>query len=355
MNDRVLPEVLNVERLHDSKPILSAVREHPWESEVVFNPACFLLNEKSDISRLLENLSLPKHLLENLKNSKAICVLIYRAQGITTEAEDFRRSRLGLALLTPELELLYRHLAPIVTPENDYEDLGVEDPRIIRIKNRFFMLYTGYSSKATGEHGSTHANKINICLAVSDDLVSWKKFGVLKGKLNEIDNKNAVFFSKKVGSKYQMLHRPMEGKDPMSIHIAHSARIFGEWTDDGVALRADEAARFSKSWIGAGAPPLQISNNKFLMLYHTGHYKINGAREYDLGLCVFSLDGGFQVLEKVEPLMIPETSAETEGNVSLGVNNVLFVCGSYFYGGYLYFPYAGADSVILGARIKMDI
>ena len=52
--------------------------------------------------------------------------------------------------------------------------------------------------------------------------------------------------------------------------------------------------------------------------------------------------------------MRPETEFETIGDAELGVNNVLFVCGSYFYDGYLYFPYAGADSVILGGRVPKD-
>ena len=52
--------------------------------------------------------------------------------------------------------------------------------------------------------------------------------------------------------------------------------------------------------------------------------------------------------------MCPETEFETRGDPELGVYNVLFMCGSYFYSDYLYFPYAGADSVILGGRISKD-
>jgi predicted GH43/DUF377 family glycosyl hydrolase len=52
--------------------------------------------------------------------------------------------------------------------------------------------------------------------------------------------------------------------------------------------------------------------------------------------------------------MSPETVSETQGDAHLGVNNVVFACGSYFYKNDLYLPYAGADSVVSGAMITAD-
>jgi predicted GH43/DUF377 family glycosyl hydrolase len=51
-------------------------------------------------------------------------------------------------------------------------------------------------------------------------------------------------------------------------------------------------------------------------------------------------------------LLRPATEAETRGDASLGVNNVVFICGAYFWGEHLYFPYAGADTCVLGGRIR---
>jgi predicted GH43/DUF377 family glycosyl hydrolase len=41
------------------------------------------------------------------------------------------------------------------------------------------------------------------------------------------------------------------------------------------------------------------------------------------------------------------------GDAELGVNNVVFICGAYFHDGFLWFPYAGADSVVLAGRIPL--
>jgi beta-1,2-mannobiose phosphorylase / 1,2-beta-oligomannan phosphorylase len=344
---------LTVERLNGGRPILQAVPDHEWENEVVFNPACVFLQDRERIDLVARELSLAESLKRKLAEFRGICVLIYRAQGRLTESEDYRHSRFGIALLTPTLDLIYRHPVPIMMPENDFEDLGVEDPRIIRIDDKFVMLYAGYSSHRVSLNSESTRNKIGICIALSEDLVHWEKKGPLKGKLNEIDNKNAVLFPEKLNGAYYILHRPMEGGDPMTVHVAHSQAIDGDWVDDGNLMAAIEQPVYTKSWIGAGSPPLTLRRNEFLALYHTGHFKTDGTREYDLGLCKLKFDGKMTVSERSEFFMKPESEAETIGNKLLGVNNVLFVCGAYIFDDHLYFPYAGADSVILAARIKL--
>lgn len=344
---------LSPERLNKGQPILTPVRDHAWENEVVFNPACFLLEDKSSILKMNSALSLPEPVRKEVEEHDGVCVLIYRAQGKETETEDFRHSRFGIALLTPTLDLIYRHPEPVMVPEREYEDLGVEDARITKIDDRYVMLYAGYSSHRSIRGEQSGSNKISICMAFSDDLVHWEKKGPLKGKLNEIDNKNGALFPSKVGRSYRILHRPMEGTDPMTVHTAHADSLLGEWSDDGVLMSANDDANFTRSWIGAGGPPLALGENKYISLYHTGHYKPDSTREYDLGLCEIEFPDKPKVIERIERFMVPETVHETVGNRSLGVNNVLFVCAGYLYRDSLYFPYAGADSVVLAARIKL--
>jgi len=50
----------------------------------------------------------------------------------------------------------------------------------------------------------------------------------------------------------------------------------------------------------------------------------------------------------------PKVRPETNGEADLGVNNVVFICGAYLHDGDLYFPYAGADSVVLGGKISKN-
>ena len=333
---------IRVERLQGGKPILERVPSHPWESKVTFNPACALISGHETIASIIEKSPFDRRTREILTNRDALCFLLYRAQGTTSAG--IARSSLGLAVLSPGLELLARHSEPVVLPDQPYDDLGVEDARITKVGDRYVLFYTAYGS-------GTPRNRIRIATASTRDFVHWEKHGLLRGPFNTIDNKNAMLFERPVGGKYVMLHRPMEGENAMSIHWAESDDVFGEWKTGGVLLKPKRSPEFADTWIGGGAPPLRISDDRYLMLYHIGNRRADGVKEYDLGIAEAEWKTGSLTVGRNALLMRPETPAETRGDAELGVNNVLFVCGAYFHARDLYFPYAGADSVILGGRI----
>ena len=334
---------IRVERLHGGKPILERVPSHPWESKVTFNPACALVSGSEAIASIIEKTPFDSRTKETLTKRKALCFLLYRAQGAATGG--FARSSVGLALFSPTLELLARHAEPVIQPDQPYDGLGVEDGRITKVGDRYILFYTAYGS-------GTPRNRIRVAIASTGDFVHWEKHGLLRGEFNTIDNKNAMLFEHPVGGKFVMLHRPMEGENAMSIHWAVSEDIFGEWKTRGPLLKPIPGPEFADTWIGGGAPPLQVSDNRFLMLYHIGNRRADGTKEYDLGIAEAEWKSGSLSVSRNTLLMRPETPAETRGDADLGVNNVLFVCSAYFHDRDLYFPYAGADSVVLGGKIS---
>ncbi|MGA9121235.1 MAG: glycosidase [Bacteroidota bacterium] len=336
-----------VERLNGGQPILKKVTDHAWENRVVFNPAAVLVDDQQSLARAIQALPLDRSVTDRLLEHSALCFLYYRAQGEPTEAYDHRRSAIGLAVLSPTLDLLARLDAPVIRPDLPFEDLGVEDPRVTRIGDRFFMFYAAYAS-------GKDKNRIRIACASSTDLVHWEKHGLLNGGVNEVDNKNGMLFPTRVGGKFQLLHRPMEGENAMMIHRAEANDIFGEWTTTGVFMKPIPDNAFKDVWIGGGAPPILLNENAMLVLYHIGKRKFDGQREYDLGIAVVDPRHPEVIIRRGEPLLRPATPAETNGDADLGVNNVVFVCGAYLYHEDLYIPYAGADSVVLGARIRKE-
>lgn len=336
---------LQVERLKGGQPILQNIIFHPWENKVTFNPASALVTNRNEIVSIVSQLPLDNRVKDTLLSQDALCFLLYRAQGKPTDTYDYSRSSIGLAILSSELQLLARHTEPVVLPDQDYDNLGVEDPRITKVNDRYIMFYTAYSK---GES----KNKIRIALASTTDFVHWKKHGLLKGTFNTIDNKNAMLFENKINGKYTILHRPMEGTDGMAIHWATSDDLFGAWTTQGVLMKPIPHPQFIDTWIGGGAPPLKLPDGRYLIVYHIGNRKRDGTREYDLGIAIADFSSKEIIVKRTEPLMRPEIEAETTGDADLGVNNVIFICGAYFYNGDLYFPYAGADSVVLGGKIS---
>ncbi len=333
-----------VERLHGGKPLIERIESHPWENKVTFNPACVLVEDKGELASIISTLPFSDRMKKQLSQHSALCFLLYRAQGKKTTEYDYTRSSMGLAVLTPELELLARHDEPVMRPERDYENLGIEDGRISKIGDRYVMMYCAYSFCQ-----SCYA--IRIALASTQDFVRWEKHGLLKGELNTIDNKNAMLFESRINGKYVMLHRPMQGPDAMAIHWAEADDIFGVWKSKGVLMKALPNPEFIDTWIGGGAPPLRLSDGRYLFIYHIGNRRAATKREYDLGIAVADPSNSAFIVRRDEPLLRPETHAETNGDPELGVNDVVFICGGYFSKGDLYFPYAGADSVVLGGKI----
>jgi len=339
--------VPNVIRLNNNTPVIKNVPSHLWENKVTFNPACALISDSGTLRTLIPQLPFDSATKRVLDTHAALCFLLYRAQGRKTETYDFTRSSIGLAILTPDLQLLARHPEPVLLPDTEYDNLGVEDPRITKMGDTFVMVYTAYSTGVPD-------NRIRIALATSTDFVHWEKHGLLKGDFNELDNKNAMLLPGHIDGKLLMFHRPMAGVDAMSIHWAEGEDLFGVWKSKGSLMKPRPNPEFVDTWIGGGAPPLCFGDHQYLVLYHIGNRKKDGTREYDLGIALLTPHKEKPLLRREEPLLRPSTPAETSGDAELGVNNVVFICGAYFHEGDLYFPYAGADSVVLGGKIGKE-
>lgn len=336
--------VPKVERLNGGNPILQSIESHTWENKVTFNPACALVDNKDELASLIPLLPFSKEVKRTLSRESALCFLLYRAQGKKTAKYDFSRSSIGVAVLTPELRLLARHTEPVLVPNTDYDNMGVEDGRITKIGDRYVMMYCGYSEGKPN-------NRIRIALASTKNFVHWEKHGLVNGDFNTIDNKNAMLFQEKIAGKYVMLHRPMQGKDAMSIHWAEADDVFGVWKNRGLLMSPIPNAAFVDTWIGGGAPPLKFHDDRYLIIYHIGNRQADMTREYDLGIALGDASKAEFIVQRAEPLLRPNTYFETNGDADLGVNNVVFICGAYLWNGDLYFPYAGADSVVLGGKI----
>ncbi|MBV9624912.1 MAG: glycosidase, partial [Acidobacteria bacterium] len=121
-------------RLSDH-PITSPVG-NGWESAGTFNPAVIARGREF--------------------------VMLYRAQ-------DARgTSRLGYAQSRDGIHFR-RRPKPVLSPIADYEkDGGVEDPRVVRFDDTYYLTYTGYNKRDA-----------QLCLATSKDLVHWERKGVI--------------------------------------------------------------------------------------------------------------------------------------------------------------------------------
>lgn len=277
-------------RRYEKNPILEPVKENDWESRAVFNCAAV--------------------------HSGELFHLLYRAMG----KDDI--SRIGYAVSTDGFNFL-RLDKPVFEPKNEFEALGCEDPRIARIGNQFYMLYTAYSKAGT-----------RVSLASSENFLTWRRYGVI---LPDVDNKDAVLFPEKMQGRFVMLHRI-----PPDIWIAYSDDL-RHWYDHGVVMTPRE-----KSWdcwrIGAAGPPFKTEEG-WLLIYHG----IDDHKVYRLGVAVFSPEDPSMLLKRQdEPILEPEEDWELHGDVP----NVVFSCGAVETEDSYYVYYGGADTAIGIATVE---
>ena len=285
-------------------------------------------------------------------------------------------SSIGYCRLDGPLTLAERWTKPFMIPEFEYESQGVEDARIVKIDDLFYMTYTGYDG--TNARGA---------LATSKDLKHFKKHGVIvppityaefvflaesTGKVNEnyyrnhkfyyqesdpekkmlLWDKNVVFFPRRIDDKLVFLHRIRPGIQIAAVNgIKEITREFWEkyllnWQEDIVM---DPVHEHESAYIGGGCPPIETEHG-WLLIYH-------GVQETDIGrvysACAALLDlqdPSIEISRLPYPLFSPEYDWELIGEV----NNVVFPTGTALFGNTLFIYYGAADSVIACASVNLN-
>ena len=86
--------------------------------------------------------------------------MFYRA------VSERNHSSIGYCKLMGPLEIEERMKTPLLSPEFEYESHGMEDPRIVKIEDLYYLTYTAYDG-----------DKARLFIATSPDLIHWTKHG----------------------------------------------------------------------------------------------------------------------------------------------------------------------------------
>ncbi|HEX4104005.1 MAG TPA: hypothetical protein VHZ04_00815 [Candidatus Paceibacterota bacterium] len=299
----------------EGNPIISPVPEHAWESQATFNPAAIYEGGKVHI--------------------------LYRAMGADNT------SVVGYASSHDGVHIDERLPEPVYVPREDFEmkkvpggNSGCEDPRVTRIGETIYMLYTAFSGSA--------APRVALTSIPAPDFAArrwnWSKPVLISPP--GMDDKDAALFPRKVKGKYVFLHRL--GSD-IWIDFLDDLNFDGKTKFLGgkILMRPRDTAWDSRR-IGGTSPPIETEYG-WLMFYHgiskrTGHYNVRVA--------LLDRDDPSLILYRThDPLLEPETPYEKNGIVS----NVVFPCGAVLIKDTLYVYYGGADKFVAVATLDMEV
>jgi predicted GH43/DUF377 family glycosyl hydrolase len=318
---------------YKKNPILVPNEANWWESKAVFN--CAILHYENKFH------------------------MLYRAVG---EYERYI-SRIGYASSTDGYSFARsNHIA--LEPTQDYEQHGIEDPRMVEIDNQVYITYVILSTYVTDE-GLVEAS---TALATTTDFLKYTRLGVITTKGS--NNKDVVLFPEKMSQqqqssvlssssnntdgtgkgKYFFLHRPSSW-----IGSKYGVNKPSIWLGEGNALTNFEKHTLlfkpEEDWeelkVGAGPPPIKTRTG-WLVIYHG----VSREKVYRAGAALLDLHDPSKIIGRTKtPILEPKEPYEKFGDV----NNVVFPTGACVVDNdKLFVYYGGADRVCCLATADLN-
>lgn len=285
-------------------------------------------------------------------------------------------STIGYAKLEGPLNVVERKKEPLIIPTTEDEIHGVEDPRIVKIDNVYYLTYCAYDGvNALGS------------LATSKDLIHFEKQGIIVPQvtykefkrltecgahLNEkyerfhvhnntrnnpnkkklLWDKNLVFFPRTIKNKFTFIHRIRPDIQIASVNSIND--LTKEFWDNYLLHFNEHILLTSKyeheiGYIGGGCPPIETKAG-WILIYHGVHDTAEGY-VYTACAALLDLKNPEKVIARLPyALFKPERPWELTGYV----NNVVFPTGTSLFDDRLFIYYGAADKRIAVASLKLE-
>lgn len=332
----------------NKNPIIEANPKFPWRLRKVYNPTVIYEDQ--------------------------VFHLFFRAVG-----EDWI-SKIGYAA-SRDGENFVCEPNPILEPAEDYERKGMEDPRLTKAGDTYYLTYTAYDGDCA-----------RLALATSTDLRTWQRHGIIfpdweSGKAKSFTvswdaaqikslKKNewvkaGAIFPEKINGKFWMLF------GDRNIWIANSKDGINWKPEFEPFIEPRKGYYFDSIYVEMGPPPIQTKKG-WLCIYHG----IDKNRTYRLGYFLLDLNDPQEIIKRCENFLLePEVTYELNGIVDIfsggfealskldkqeldrlikrEKNNyempkVIFCCGANLNDDKLRIFYGGADTVICTATAELE-
>jgi len=312
-------------------PIVSPNEKNSWESLVTCNPGVYYDN--------------------------GTFFMLYRAAGNDKE----HVIHLGLATSKDGFHFERASDNPVFSPgENNFDSGCVEDPRIVKFDNEFYVTYA-YRPFPPGQywkfaHDVVELPKVgkdapaaiarnlgNTGLAVTRDFYQYRRLGRITSPI--LDDRDVILFPEKIQGKYVMMHRPKQyigekyGVKYPSVWLKFSDDLL-DWEDKESHLLLTGIEGTWEEKIGGSTPPLKTDEG-WLIIYHG--VENGGVGYYRAGAILVDLENPLKIISKTPDYILePEFDYEINGNYK----GCVFPTGNVIVDGTLYVYYGCADKYV---------
>jgi predicted GH43/DUF377 family glycosyl hydrolase len=218
---------------------------------------------------------------------------------------------------------------PPMFGQGDLEAYGIEDCRVTKIDDTYYLTFTAVSE-----------NGVGVGLRSTKDWKTFERHGVIFPP----HNKDCAIFDEKIDGRFYALHRPSSPNIGGNyIWIAESPDL-AHWGNHRCIARS-RPGMWDSARVGGGAAPIR-TNEGWLVIYHGA----DANNRYCLGGLLLDLKSPATVLARSEqPIMEPIAQYEQVGFFG----NVIFTNGHIVDGDDLTIYYGASDSVICGAKFSV--
>jgi len=283
-------------------------------------------------------------------------------------------STLGYARLRGPLKVVERWTRPFLAPQYKYDKCGVEDARIVKIKDIFYLTYVAHDGKNTllayyyGKDLFDLKRGGVISPTVSYDVVGkWFDSKKLKDKYFffksyykdtvhrsvKLWDKDAFLFPEKIKGRYALVHRILPDIQVIYFNNFQQLKSRAYWKQYIKNLHRyvilENIHGFESRNVGGGAPPVKTRAG-WLLIYH-GVAPLNKGRVYHAGAALLDKKNPTRVIARLPyPLFSPTRKWEKEGHV----NNVVFPTGTAIFNDDLYIYYGTSDKYTAVASVNIN-
>ncbi len=291
---------------YHKNPIITA-SDLPMKINTVFNPGATLFEGKTLLLMRVED-----------RTGISSFAVALSDDGLTNWTIDPQRG------LQPDLDGFEEHW-------------GIEDPRITKVADEYFVVYVGYSPAGP-----------LVLLATTKDFITWSRRGVLMTP----DDKDAAIFPTMFDGRWALIHRPSPTSAGLGSHVWLSfSPDLRHWGTSRILLPSRRGGWWDANKVGLGPPPL-LTDAGWLICYHGVRVTAAGAI-YRLGLALLdAADPRHVIARSNEWILGPEAEYERSGDVA----DVVFTCGWVLRedGETLHLYYGAADSSICVAEGRLS-
>jgi len=302
-------------------PLLSPIKEHPWEAAAAFNGCPVVEGHKT--------------------------VMLYRAMSEPDLLKEPHLSTSVIARAESTDGVLYRDRCVLVSPDREFDLYGCEDPRVTKLGDTHYIFYT-----ALGGY-PYNADNIKVAVALSMDLKTVEA----KHLVTPFNAKAMALFPEKIGNKMAALLTINTDRKPSDICYAEFDSPEDMWSPDywqewqkNVDAHKLHIRRLPDDHLELGAPPVKTDKGWLVVYSHIQRYG-RGDQVFGFEILLLDIDNPRHIIGRTKgPFMVPEMYYEQVGLVP----HTIFPTGALIRGGKLEVYYGATDTHVAVAMIPLD-